>query len=78
MRAAKDIAENGRFDALSDLPTMSEITARRVEARRRHGETPETPAICQSISNEFQQLATQLQSRLPVAIGAQAFALRKR
>ena len=26
MRAAKDIAENGRFDAFADLPTMAEIT----------------------------------------------------
>jgi hypothetical protein len=25
MRAAKDIAENGRFDAFADLPTMGEI-----------------------------------------------------
>jgi 2-methylisocitrate lyase-like PEP mutase family enzyme len=27
IRAAKDIAENGRFDALANLPTMNEITA---------------------------------------------------
>ena len=27
MRAAKDIAENGRFDAFADLPTMGDITA---------------------------------------------------
>jgi 2-methylisocitrate lyase-like PEP mutase family enzyme len=27
IRAAKDIAENGRFDAFADLPTMGEITA---------------------------------------------------
>ena len=27
MRAAKDIAENGRFDAFADLPTMSDITS---------------------------------------------------
>ena len=27
MRAARDIAENGRFDAFADLPTMAEITA---------------------------------------------------
>jgi hypothetical protein len=26
MRAAKDIAEHGRFDAFADLPTMGEIT----------------------------------------------------
>jgi methylisocitrate lyase len=26
MRAAKDIAENGRFDAFADLPTMGDIT----------------------------------------------------
>ena len=26
MRAAKDIAEHGRFDAFADLPTMSDIT----------------------------------------------------
>jgi 2-methylisocitrate lyase-like PEP mutase family enzyme len=28
IRAAKDIADNGRFDAFADLPTMGEITAR--------------------------------------------------
>ena len=27
LRAAKDIAEHGRFDAFADLPTMAEITA---------------------------------------------------
>jgi 2-methylisocitrate lyase-like PEP mutase family enzyme len=27
MRATKDIAEHGRFDALADLPTMNAITA---------------------------------------------------
>jgi 2-methylisocitrate lyase-like PEP mutase family enzyme len=27
IRAAKDIAENGRFDAFADLPTMGDITA---------------------------------------------------
>ena len=27
MRAASDIAENGRFDAFADLPTMNDITA---------------------------------------------------
>jgi hypothetical protein len=27
MRAAKDIAENGRFGAFADLPTMGDITA---------------------------------------------------
>jgi len=27
MCAAKDIAENGRFDAFADLPTMKDITA---------------------------------------------------
>jgi hypothetical protein len=26
MRAAKDIAKNGRFDAFADLPTMNDIT----------------------------------------------------
>jgi hypothetical protein len=26
IRAAKDIAENGRFDAFADLPTMADIT----------------------------------------------------
>jgi hypothetical protein len=26
MRAAKDIADNGRFDALADLPAMKDIT----------------------------------------------------
>jgi hypothetical protein len=25
MRAAKDIAENGRFDTFADLPTMGDI-----------------------------------------------------
>ena len=27
MRAAKDIAEHGRFDAFAGLPTMNDITA---------------------------------------------------
>jgi 2-methylisocitrate lyase-like PEP mutase family enzyme len=31
IRAAKDIADNGRFDALANLPTMNEITAAFVE-----------------------------------------------
>jgi 2-methylisocitrate lyase-like PEP mutase family enzyme len=31
MRAAKDIAENGRFDAFADLPTMGDITSAFVE-----------------------------------------------
>jgi 2-methylisocitrate lyase-like PEP mutase family enzyme len=26
MRAARDIADNGRFDAFADLPTMKDIT----------------------------------------------------
>jgi 2-methylisocitrate lyase-like PEP mutase family enzyme len=31
MRAAKDIADNGRFDAFADLPTMNDITGAFVE-----------------------------------------------
>jgi hypothetical protein len=27
MRAAKDIADNGRFEAFADLPTMGDITS---------------------------------------------------
>ena len=50
MRAAKGIAENGRFDAFADLPTMEDITAAfSPEARA-------APAVSESVSSDFKGL----------------------
>jgi hypothetical protein len=50
MRAAKGIAENGRFDAFADLPMMEDITAAfSPEARA-------APAVSESVSSDFKGL----------------------
>jgi len=47
MRAAKGIAENGRFDAFADLPTMEDITAAFSPKR---GRRPPFPSPFRAIS----------------------------